>query len=43
MCLKNAELVLNFGGTPFKCGPPPGYTGLAQVPVLLFLLVCHVG
>lgn len=24
ICLKNAELVVNFGSTPFKHGPPPG-------------------
>jgi hypothetical protein len=30
ICLKNAEMLLNFGETPFKFGPPPGYVGLAQ-------------
>lgn len=27
--LKNAELVMNFGGTPFAHGPPEGFIGLA--------------
>lgn len=25
ICLKNAELAVNFGQAPFKHGPPPGY------------------
>lgn len=32
ICLKNAEMVINFGDTPFKFGPPPGFAGLAQAP-----------
>ena len=32
LCLKNAELALNFGAAPFAHGPPPGYVGLAAAP-----------
>ncbi|KAF8064578.1 DDX1 [Scenedesmus sp. PABB004] len=32
VCLKNAELRLNFGDAPFKFGPPPGFVGIAQAP-----------
>ncbi|PSC75014.1 ATP-dependent RNA helicase DDX1 [Micractinium conductrix] len=32
VCLKNAELQVNFGGSPFKHAPPPGYGGLASAP-----------
>jgi hypothetical protein len=32
LCLKNAELALNFGAAPFAHGPPPGYMGLAAAP-----------
>jgi ATP-dependent RNA helicase DDX1 len=35
VCLKNAELALNFGapgGPPFAFGPPPGFVGLAAAP-----------
>ncbi|GAB4816240.1 hypothetical protein N2152v2_003286 [Parachlorella kessleri] len=32
ICLKNAELAVNFGAAPFKFGPPPGYLGLAAAP-----------
>lgn len=30
--LKNAELIMNFGATPFKYEPPSGYVGLAKAP-----------
>jgi ATP-dependent RNA helicase DDX1 len=32
VCLKNAELALNFGATPFRFAPPPGFVGLARAP-----------
>jgi ATP-dependent RNA helicase DDX1 len=32
VCLKNAEMRINFGDSPFKFDPPPGYTGLATAP-----------
>jgi ATP-dependent RNA helicase DDX1 len=32
ICLKNAEMVLNFGDSAFKFGPPDGYVGLSQAP-----------
>ncbi|KAI7842747.1 hypothetical protein COHA_003675 [Chlorella ohadii] len=32
ICLKNAELAVNLGATPFKHGPPPGFVGLASAP-----------
>jgi ATP-dependent RNA helicase DDX1 len=32
ICLKNAELVVNFGSAPFKHPPPPGFVCLAQAP-----------
>ena len=32
ICLKNAELAVNFGAQPFKHPPPPGFVGLAQAP-----------
>lgn len=32
ICLKNAELAVNFGSTPFKHPPPPGFVGLAAAP-----------
>lgn len=36
ICLKNAELAINFGAdlaaAPFKHAPPPGYVGLASAP-----------
>lgn len=32
ICLKNAELVVNFGAEGFKCGPPKGFVGLAKAP-----------
>ena len=35
VCLKNAELQLNFGGSPFKHPPPPGFVGLAAAPAEL--------
>lgn len=31
ICLKNAELVLNFGGQPFR-HTPPGFVGVTQAP-----------
>jgi len=30
VCLKNAEVALNFGGQSFRHGPPAGYVGIAQ-------------
>lgn len=32
ICLKNAELVVNFGEDGFKYGPPKGFVGLAKAP-----------
>lgn len=32
LCLKNAEIVFNFGDSPFKCGPPSGFTGVSKLP-----------
>ena len=32
ICLKNAELVVNFGETEFQQAPPPGFVGLAKAP-----------
>jgi ATP-dependent RNA helicase DDX1 len=32
LTLKNAEMVVNFGDTPFKFGPPEGFVGLAKAP-----------
>ncbi|KAL4449436.1 hypothetical protein ABPG77_007080 [Micractinium sp. CCAP 211/92] len=32
ICLKNAEQTVNFGSTPFKHPPPPGFVGLAAAP-----------
>lgn len=32
ICLKNAELAVNFGAAPFRHPPPPGYVGLAAAP-----------
>lgn len=32
LCMKNAELKVNFGATPFRFSPPSGYTGLASLP-----------
>jgi ATP-dependent RNA helicase DDX1 len=32
LCLKNAEIALNFGATPFAYGPPSGYVGVAAAP-----------
>lgn len=28
ICLKNAEVGLNFGAAPWACPPPPGYQGI---------------
>lgn len=30
--LKNAEALLNFGASPFRFAPPPGFVGLAAAP-----------
>jgi len=32
ICLKNAEVVVNFGDTPFKFPPPEGFVGLSKAP-----------
>ena len=32
ICLRNAEVAVNFGGAPFAHVPPPGYAGLAAAP-----------
>ena len=32
ICLKNAELVVNFGEQGFKFGPSRGFVGLAKAP-----------
>lgn len=32
VCLKNAEMRLNFGDSPFRFGPPPGFVGIANAP-----------
>lgn len=32
ICLKNAELIVNFGEEGFKYGPPKGFVGLAKAP-----------
>lgn len=32
ICLKNAELVVNFGEETFKFGPPKGFVGMAKAP-----------
>eukprot|EP00899_Mesostigma_viride_P015632 jgi/Mesvir1/2406/Mv22148-RA.1 len=32
ICLKNAEVALNFGATPFTFPPPPGFVGLPHAP-----------
>ena len=32
ICLKNAELVVNFGEGKFQHGPPQGFVGLAKAP-----------
>ncbi|KAK9791611.1 hypothetical protein WJX73_009998 [Symbiochloris irregularis] len=31
VCLKNAELTINFGDSAFKFGPPHGFTGLSKL------------
>ena len=33
ICLKNAELVVNFGEQPFQHGPPQGYVGIAKASI----------
>lgn len=32
VCLKNAEIVLNFGTRPFQFGPPHGFTAVSKLP-----------
>lgn len=32
ICLKNAEMRINFGDSPSKYGPPPGYVALSRAP-----------
>ena len=32
ICLKNAELLLDFGEQPFAHRPPAGYVGIAKAP-----------
>lgn len=32
ICLKNAELVVNFGEQKFQHGPPQGFVGVAKAP-----------
>jgi hypothetical protein len=32
ICLKNAEMLINFGDSSFKFGPPPGYVGISKAP-----------
>eukprot|EP00803_Ostreobium_quekettii_P004828 evm.model.scf_578.6 EVM.evm.TU.scf_578.6 scf_578:62481-70261(+) len=32
ICLKNAEMAVNFGETAFEYDPPPGFVGIAKAP-----------
>mmetsp|Transcript_9761 Transcript_9761/g.59311 ORF Transcript_9761/g.59311 Transcript_9761/m.59311 type:complete len:703 (-) Transcript_9761:2437-4545(-) len=34
ICLKNAEITINFGSTPSQVGPPQGYNFVANLPSL---------